>query len=290
MQSLTENLMEKPLGLYFLYTDEFGERCLGNLVNFPTFCKSCDLACEQCRTTLPSFAGNIKGVNRLPKSLPPFVETPEDYLPKNMPEADIILAIGIHPDLLSALPYVIEKTNAKAVIVPIEDPTWAPLGLKNQVKQELDELGIENEFPKPFCDLKGGTPLIDEFIKRFRVGQSKLEIEIANGLLKIVRVLRSTPCGLTYYVATRLRDAPLELVWLEANKKEEEIIVDLEAVQESQYISKNHHSYPCTASMIMDPELEDTILHKSGYLIRDAVREALELDAKRQGKSIEELF
>ena len=87
-----------------------------------------------------------------------------------------------------------------------------------------------------------------------------------------------------------MRDAPLELVWLEANKKEEEISVDLEAVQESQYISKNHHSYPCTASMIMDPELEDTILHKSGYLIREAVREALELDAKRQGKSIEELF
>lgn len=290
MQESTERSVNTPLGLYFLYTDEFGERVLGNLVNFPTFCKSCDFACEHCRTALPSFAGRINGVDRLPKSLPAFVEEPEQYLPKHMPESDVIFAIGIHPDLLSALPYVVEQTNAKAVIVPIEDPTWAPLGLKNQVKEELDILKIENAFPKPFCDLKGGTPIIDAFIKQFKVGQSKLEIEIEQGRLKIVRVLSSTPCGLTYYVATRLREAPLDLVWLEASKIEEEIRVDLDAVQESQYISKNHHSYPCTASMMMDPELEDTILHKSGYLIRDAIRDALETDAKRQGKSIEELF
>jgi len=290
MSNVIQLTKDTLLGLYFLYTDEFGERCLGNLINFPTFCKSCDLACEQCRTALSSFSGNIKGVNRLPKSLPVFVEEPEQYLPKHMPEADVVLAIGIHADLLSALPHVVEQTNAKAVIVPIEDPSWAPLGLKNQVKEELDELNVESAFPKPFCALEGGTPVIDAFIEQFKVGKSKLEVEIEHGRLKIVRVLNSTPCGLTYYVATRLREAPLDLVWLEASKIEEEIRVDLDAVQESQYISKNHHSYPCTASMTIDPELEDTILHKSGYLIRDAVREAIEAEAKRQGKPVKELF
>jgi len=207
-----------------------------------------------------------------------------------MPESDVVLAIGIHPDLLSALPYVVEKTYAKAVIAPIEDPSWVPLGLKNQIKEELDKLDIESAFPKPFCALKGSTPVIDAFINQFMVGQSKLEIEIKKGRLMVVRVLRSTPCGLTYYVATRLRNAPLELVWLEAQKAKEEIRVDLDAVRESQYISMAHHSYPCTASMMMDPELEDTILHQSGYQIREAVREALEAEATRKGKPIEELF
>lgn len=290
MQDSTTQLKNKPLDLYFLYTDEFGERCLGNLINYPTFCKSCDLACEHCRNTLLSFAGNIKGVDRLPKNLPTFVENPEQYLPKRMPVVDMVLAIGIHQDLLSALPYVVEQTNAKAAIVPIEDPTWAPLGLKNQIKEELDELGIESVFPKPFCTMEGGTPVIDAFINQFKVGRSKLEIKIEQRRLKIARVLNCTPCGLTYYVATRLREAPLDLVWLEAQKTKEEIRVDLEAVQESQYISKNHHSYPCTASMMMDPELKDTILHQSGYLIREAVREALEIEVKRKEKSIEELF
>ena len=290
MQDPIKQINDTPLSLYFLYTDEFGERCLGNLINFPTFCKSCDLACEHCRTPIPSFAANIIGVDRLPKNLPSFVEEPEQYLPKHMPKSDVVLAIGIHPDLLSALPYVVEKTQAKAVIVPIEDPKWAPLGLKNQIKEDLDALSIESSFPKPFCALEGGTPVIDAFIHQFKVGRSKLEIEIEKGRLTIVRVLRSTPCGLTYYVATRLRDAPLDLVWLEAQKVKEEIRVDLDAVRESQYISMNHHSYPCTASMSMDLELEDTILHQSGYLIREAVREALEAEASRQGKPIEELF
>jgi len=33
----------------------------------------------------------------------------------------LILAIGIHPDLLAALPEVVKKTKAKAVIAPAED-------------------------------------------------------------------------------------------------------------------------------------------------------------------------
>ena len=40
-------------------------------------------------------------------------------------------------------------------------------------------------------------------------------------------------------------------------------------------ISESHHSYPCTASMERDRELGDTVLHKAGYLIREAVERAL---------------
>jgi len=40
-------------------------------------------------------------------------------------------------------------------------------------------------------------------------------------------------------------------------------------------ISSAHHAYPCTAGMQRDAELKDTILHKAGYIIRDAVHDAL---------------
>ncbi|RLG48322.1 MAG: thymidylate synthase, partial [Thermoproteota archaeon] len=33
--------------------------------------------------------------------------------------------------------------------------------------------------------------------------------------------------------------------------------------------------YPCLASMKVDPEIGDAILHKSQYIIREAVEEAL---------------
>ena len=58
---------------------------------------------------------------------------------------------------------------------------------------------------------------------------------------------------------------------------------DLERLE--QVISKAHHGYACTASMEMDSELKDTILHKSGYIIRNAVEDAL-MKAKTQASTV----
>ncbi len=79
--------------------------------------------------------------------------------------------------------------------------------------------------------------------------------------------MRSAPCGCTWYVAQQIR-------WYDTEGR------DLEDA-----ISKAHHAYPCTASMEIDPELKDTILHKAGYIIRKAVKEAIN---KAKTKPIEE--
>ena len=53
---------------------------------------------------------------------------PDQFIPTGLPECDLILAIGIHLDLLSALPDVVKKTKAKAVIAPAEDSKKTPAG------------------------------------------------------------------------------------------------------------------------------------------------------------------
>ena len=40
-------------------------------------------------------------------------------------------------------------------------------------------------------------------------------------------------------------------------------------------VAKAHHSYPCTATMAVDKEIGEPILHKAGYLIREAVESQL---------------
>jgi hypothetical protein len=40
-------------------------------------------------------------------------------------------------------------------------------------------------------------------------------------------------------------------------------------------IARAHHSYPCTATMNTDPETKEPILHMGGYIIREAVENAL---------------
>ena len=99
-----------------LYSGELGKKVIQNLINPGNFCVSCGELCNHCRQARKSYANLIVGIHEFPQDLPTFIEEPEQYMPQKLPECDLILSIGIHPDLLTALPDVVKKTKAKAVI------------------------------------------------------------------------------------------------------------------------------------------------------------------------------
>lgn len=244
--------------LYIIYNGEFGEKVIGNLVNDKSFCKVCGASCTECRWK-PNwgYADNIAGVNNPPEDLPTIIDNPQDYLPRNPPKCDIMFSIGIHIDLASALPLLARQTTAKAVIVPIEDPKWMSRGLQTQLEKELAEMDVECAFPKPFCSLEEtGRPTIDSLINKLKIGRPAMRISLTGSRIADVQVLRSAPCGSTWYVAEQIKNAP---------------ILGLE-----ERIALAHHSYPCTASMEDDPALKEKILHKGGYLAREAVKKAID--------------
>ncbi len=213
---------------------------------------------ETLATNSPSLAASIIGLEELSKDLPSFVEDVSPYLPENIPYSDLLIVIGVHQDILVSLPQIVEKTGAKAVIVPLEDPTWCPLGLQKQIEPDLEQMNVEYSFPKPFCSLKpdDATPIINEFIELSSMGLPLVSLGIENELFtKDCRVLRSAPCGSSYYVIENLKMKHIS---------------DVE-----KDISKYHHAYPCTASMAIDNILGDTILHKAGYMIKAAVKNAM---------------
>ncbi|MHA1298596.1 MAG: DUF166 domain-containing protein [Candidatus Helarchaeota archaeon] len=256
--------------VYILYTDEFGERLVGNLTNMKEFCEVCELNCERetCRGNYPSFAANIYGLDKInDEDLPPFIEEPEEFLPKDIPEGiDVLFVVGIHPDLLSAIPDWAQEHGIKAIIVPIEDGKWVQLGLENSIAKECKEKGIEVAFPRPACALEpSGQPIIDKFIEIFKIGKPKVEFNLDNEKLVSYNVLRTAPCGSTFYVCRQLLGKTID----ELNETGAEVI------------SKAHHSFPCSASMMVDPVLKDTNLHIAGYLIRAAVFEAIEKNSSR---------
>ncbi|MCK5587280.1 MAG: thymidylate synthase [Candidatus Lokiarchaeota archaeon] len=213
---------------------------------------------ETLATHSPSLAASIIGIEELSKDLPSFVEDVSPYLPDNMLESDLLIVLGVHPDILASLSQIIEKTGATAVIVPLEDPIWCPLGLQKQIESDLEEIKVEYSFPKPFCSLQPdkATPIINEFIELAKMGMPIVEINIDNELFsEDCRVLRSAPCGSTYYVIDNLKAKHIS---------------DVE-----QDVPKYHHSYPCTASMAMDNVLGDTIMHRAIYMILAAVKNAM---------------
>jgi hypothetical protein len=246
--------------IYILLSGRFGEKVIGNLVNLSSFCKVCGATCIFCRSEQPSFGSRIAGVYIVPNDVPSILDYPEDYLPKNPPQADIILPIGIHLDILTAMPKLAKITGAKGVIVPIEDVGWCPQKLSQRLKKELDEIGVESAFPKPFCTLEeSGSPVIDKFVKELGVGRPQLAAKICDGVISEVKVIRSTPCGSTWFTAHEIKGLKVDdtldkVVW------------------------KSHRGYPCTASTHIDPETEQPFLNLSGQIILDAIHDALSME------------
>jgi len=265
---------KETLSLVFVYSKDFMERVIRNLINDPCFCQSCGLYCESCKYNVYSFVKNVRAAIQLPNpaDLPAFIDNPEEYMPKKLPKADICLASGLHKDLLLELPNQLKKAGIKALIAPIEDWVEVPLGVRKQVEAKCNELGLECAFPKPFCTLEPekDKPTIARFIEETKVGRPMLEITLAmvdkKEVIECAVVRRSAPCGSTWYIAHKLAGV--------STKKEE--LYDA--------IAKAHHSYPCTATMNTGPETKEPILHIGGFTIREEVEKAIEKERARNKK------
>jgi hypothetical protein len=269
---------ERPLTLVFIYSGEYAERVIRNLINDPSFCKSCGLYCDSCKYLIYNHVSNIRAAIALssPSELPAFIDDPEKYLPKNIPEVDLCIASGLHKDLLLELPKHLQKAGVKGLIVPTEDFVEIPSGVRRQLNEKCQGLDIESAFPKPFCSLEPSEdrPTISRFITELGVGRPLMEIStVKRGGSKFIEsavVRRSAPCGSTWYVARKLIGQSTET----------------ERLHEA--IAKAHHSYPCTATMGADPETKEPILHIAGYIIREEVEKALrraEIDtSEKKGK------
>ncbi|MBN1322425.1 MAG: DUF166 domain-containing protein [Methanotrichaceae archaeon] len=249
-----------------LYNGEFGISLIGNLINFSGFCISCGDACTLCKSGKYSMAEDLVSIIEMPdpKTLDDFIDDVGPYIPADIPKAEIAIVVGVHPDItFGLLPALLEK-GYKGIIGGSENPADLPLGTRLQLEEEASKLGMEAAFAKPFCALRPDPekPSIKAFMEKARFGEPAIEILTQRSrkgkrTILAANVIRSAPCGSTWYVAKRM--------------------VGLETDQEDlrERISEAHHAYPCTASMDQDIELKDTILHKAGYIIREAVEDAI---------------
>ena len=150
--------------------------------------------------------------------------------------------------------------------MPIDNSAWLPLGLKNQINQEITEMGVIAVFPKTFCTLDEKTTgfgddvetynseYVASFAAYFGKPKLKIKVDAQNTRIVEVKVERSAPCGSTHCVAEKLVGTLIE-----------------EAVPQA---GLHAHHYPCLASMGMEPR-GDTLMHISGYVVNDEVEQEL---------------
>ena len=112
------------------------------------------------------------------------------------------------------------------------------------------------ETPLPFCMLEEGDS-DDQFIKQFACcfGKPRVEVEHQQGKISRVTVLRDAPCGNSRFVAKKLLGVSTKDAYFKAGLL--------------------HHAHVCYATMVMDREFNDTLMHRSGLAIKDAVAESI---------------
>lgn len=199
-----------------------------------------------------------------PVVLPPVIDYPEDYLPESLPPADLVLSFGEHKGVAELLPDIAQMIGAKAVIASVDNEAWLPRGLARQLHGWLERMGVACVTPKPLCSLtehdylvsrrqrvEYHDAIISEFARYF--GKPKLSIEVDPNTRRITdaTVQRDAVCGCARYVAEQL--------------------IGLSADDAEQVAGLAHHHFPCLASMGIDTDFGDTLMHISGNLLKDEV-------------------
>ena len=196
----------------------------------------------------------VVDVFRLTARLPMVIDDPGEFLPASLPAADLLVSLHETPGAAELIPDIAKACGARAVLAAVDDRSACPTGLENQIRKRLTAMGVAHAFPRPFCGFDGGpNRLLSEFAAKF--GRPKFRVVRDGDRVASVEVLRDAPCGSAKFVAsilagTRMTEAP-----------------DTGALR--------HHHHPCLASMEIDPDLQDTIMHLSGYIVRAAIKSAL---------------
>ena len=184
------------------------------------------------------------------------VENPRDYV--NVPECDVVVAINVHPDVLVELP---EIGCFKALIVPACNQNWCLPGLRRQLKEKCEEVGVDFASPKPFCNFES-KGLMKKFCDEFKIGKPEFKVKVDGNKIAKAEVVVSDPCGSAYFVARRMRGY---------------------IIQDFQEFWKEIHqlqcAYPCMASMDRDPELIEAPFHLAGYIMVYRFSKAAGIDA-----------
>jgi thymidylate synthase len=204
-----------------------------------------------------------------PAILPPVIDYPEDYLPEQMPAADLILSFAEHKGVAELLPDIAGMTGAQAVLVAVDNEAWLPRGLARQLKGWLSAMQVACATPKPLCTLTESdykitrrkretytSPLISEFARYFGQPDLKITVDPETRTISAAQVRRDAVCGCIRYVAEKLVGVPVD----EAEEK----------------AGLLHHHYPCLASMVkLDDYNHDTLMHESGHMLRDNINEQI---------------
>ena len=202
-----------------------------------------------------------------PRALPPVIDEPEEFVPPSLPPADLLLCFqedspGGPAHSRSRPPLGRPGRHCRD-----RQGRMASARAGKPAQPWFQDRNVPAVFPRPLCSLteesyglRGNacsyrSDLISEFARDFGRPRFEISCDGPAGSVRSVRVIRDSVCGCARSVAAQLPGVRVQ-----------------DAVEAA---GLAHHHHPCVASMGIDPDFNDTLMHVSGTLLKDAVRDAL---------------
>jgi len=136
----------------------------------------------------------------IPEDLPGFIEDTEPYTKSSDLASDLVIIFALHPDLTPAFAACAAESGAGAIIVSGSDTS--------ELEKIRDRYRIHIHADEICCALVPyGDRVIDEFAGV--LGKPVFRISVADGVISEVRVIRGSPCGASWWVASQLVGTPV---------------------------------------------------------------------------------
>jgi hypothetical protein len=153
---------------------------------------------------------NVSSIE-LPESLPDFIEDPKEFIKclnpdKKVLSSDLVIAYTLHPDLTPEMVRLAGENGARGVII-------AGGMSRAGGRQELDELSGKYNMHigvhEICCEIgECGDNVVNMFASFF--GMPEVNINLKNGIVSKVDVIRGAPCGSTHHMAKGLIGKSIE--------------------------------------------------------------------------------
>src|SRR4030067_1350627 len=102
-----------------------------------------------------------------PRTIPPVVDDPEEYINGPIPRADLLVALGDTPGLAQLIPDVARLCGCASVLAPVDRSEALPQGLVQQLRGWVEAMGVRSVFTRPLCTLGEETinrwPIVERY-------------------------------------------------------------------------------------------------------------------------------
>lgn len=146
----------------------------------------------------------------IPQTLPNLIDEPAPFVDKldldtAVLSSNLLITYSLQPDITPEIVRRAARSGSKAVIIP---GSWSNAGDPRELERISEQYGTRILVEDICCEIgDDADPIVNEFASV--LGRPLLDVQVVDGRVSDVKVIRGAPCGSTWWMAEQLKGMPV---------------------------------------------------------------------------------